>query len=275
MQRESKLARHQAPAMLQPARRGRRNEGNMLQRLQALTVIAFCFAMAGSVHASSIAVTEFEFNPVGADETSPEWIELFNYGLQAVDIGGWTLKDNATSVYTFPAGFTIPSGGYAIAARDRDAFIDKWLGGTDDPRVAATSTPFVMNNSSPGDGLYLRNGDGDLIWSLGYNIGTADMTPVSTGRATFLAIDDFSVTNYGEPPQHGAALIIRNGLDGTGTLGYEDNVHAPDPHMYSPASASTTFGSPLLGHYTVIPEPAALSLFALGGLVVSLLRRRR
>jgi Lamin Tail Domain len=241
-------------------------------------VISAMFALPGAVNASTVAITEFEYNPVSTDEDSPEWIELFNYGKVPVDIGGWTLKDNATSIYEFPTGFTIPSGEYAIAARDRAAFVLKWLGGVDDARVAAGNTPFVMNNSSPGDGLYLRNGDGDLIWSLGYNIGTADATAVSIGRATFLTIDDFSVTNYGEPPQHGPAHIIRSGLDGTGTLGYEDNNQTADPFMYSVLPVNTTaqtlsWGSPLLGGYTVIPEPGTITLLI--GIAAGLLSFRR
>jgi hypothetical protein len=247
----------------------------MRLRLIGLTLLVTSLAF-GTIQAATIAITEFEVDPSGADETAPEWIELFNYGLQPVDIGGWTLKDNATSIYTFPSGFTIPSGGYAIAARNRTNFINKWLGGVDDPRVAAGDTPFVMNNSAPGDGLYLRNASAELMWSLGYNI-TTTTDPISGQRATFLAINDFSENNYGEPPQHAPALINRNGTDGTGTLGYEDNNRTDDPFMRTPSPTTfpNTRGSPLEGHYTVIPEPAALLLFAIGGLSITLLPRRR
>jgi hypothetical protein len=246
----------------------------MLRRTVA--AIAICSIAVAASKASTIAITEFIIDPFGADDTAPEWIEVFNYGQNSVDLGGWTLKDNASSVYTFPAGFTIPSGGYAIAPRNRQNFINRWLGGVDDPRVAATATPFVLNNSSPGDGIYLRDSASNLIWSVGYQVGGAlDATSASQYRATFLSIDDFSENSYGEPPQHGAALINRNGIDGTGTLGYEDNNRTADPHMYaSAADAGTTeFGSPLLGHYSVVPEPGAAVMLL--GISVGILSRRR
>jgi len=43
-----------------------------------------------------------------------DWIELYNRGTTAVDIGGWHLSDNVadTTKYTFPGGTVIPAGGY-------------------------------------------------------------------------------------------------------------------------------------------------------------------
>ncbi len=234
--------------------------------------------MGGSCHASTIAITEFIINPFGADADAPEWIELFNYGQNSVDIGGWTLKDNSSAVYTFPAGFTISSGDYAIASSNRTNFLTRWLGGADDSRVASNTFTFALNNTNPGDGLYLRNASGDLIWSLGYEVASTtggDTSAASDYRATFLAINDFSENDYGQPPQAGAALINRNGTDGTGTLGYEDNNNTADPYMYASSISPLQMGSPLLGGYTVVPEPSAIALMfsAVSGILA--LRRRR
>jgi hypothetical protein len=246
-------------------------------QLRTIGLALLLSTLAATVHASTIAITEFIIDPFGADDTAPEWIELFNYGQNSVDIGGWTLKDNASSVYAFPAGFTISSGGYAIAARNRANFVTRWLGGVDDPRVSAGDTPFVLNNSSPGDGLYLRNASNDLIWSVGYQVaGALDPSGVNQYRATFLTIDDFSENDYGQPPQAGAALINRNGTDGTGTLGYEDNINTADPHMYASSNSALQMGSPLLGHYSVVvPEPSAIALmFGVASGILALRRRR-
>lgn len=225
--------------------------------------------------ASTVAITEFMIDPVGTD-LEQEWVEVFNYGQQAVDMSGWTLKDNSSAAFTFPTGTTIPSGGYLIIAQNGVAFTARWLDGTADSRVLSTVSTtdptvdgrFQLNNSAPGDGLYLRDSDSNLVWSLGYNIATGDA--VSAARATWLAIDDFSTTNYGVPPQDGAALINRNGEDGTGTLGYEDNNRTTDPHAIQKGSE---WGSPLAGGYTVIPEPSVIGLASLG--LAALLRRRR
>jgi hypothetical protein len=248
-----------------------------------LATLGLLFALSAASNAATIAITEFIADPLGPDQEAPEWIELYNYGLSAVDIGGWTLKDNSSGVYTFPAGFTIASGDYAIATVSttssgvptgvgRQNFIDRWLGGVDDSRVVSPSHTFQLNNSNPGDGIYLRDASSNLVWSLGYN---GVPTPY---RATFLTINDFSVTNYGVPPQDGAALINRNGIDGTGTLGYEDNNNTADPKMYLSSNSTDTnqqWGSPLLGTYTVIPEPSALALLLAACTGIGALGRRR
>jgi hypothetical protein len=49
-----------------------------------------------------------------------DWIELRNTGAGAVNIGGWGLSDEADTPlkWTFPAGTTIPAGGYRIVMCD-------------------------------------------------------------------------------------------------------------------------------------------------------------
>jgi hypothetical protein len=43
-----------------------------------------------------------------------DWIELYNRGSEAVDVGGWSLTDNVGTPqkYVFPAGTVIPAGGF-------------------------------------------------------------------------------------------------------------------------------------------------------------------
>lgn len=45
---------------------------------------------------------------------SPDWIELYNDGAEAVDLSGWGLSDNTSKLFkwTFPEGTTIEAGGY-------------------------------------------------------------------------------------------------------------------------------------------------------------------
>lgn len=225
---------------------------------------------------ATIGVTEFMIDPWGTD-LEHEWIELFNYGAETADLSGWTLKDNSTGTYTFPAGASIPSGGYAVVAQNGAAFTARWLDGVSDSRVFSTRDTtdvtvdgvFQLNNGTPGDGLYLRDASGTDVWTLGFPNAT------NPYRATFLAIDDFTTTNYGVPPQDGTALIVRNGTDGTGTLGYEDNNATADPLMRASLAndGATEFGSPLAGNYTAVPEPASLAVVGLAAL--GMMRRRK
>src|SRR5690242_21353949 len=112
----------------------------------AATVAAL--SAASAAHAAQVAITEFVIDPYGSDATAPEWIELFNYGADAADLTNWTIKDNSSSAFTFPS-LTLPSGGYAIVTTNRTNFLNKWLGGADDPRVIG-DVGFVENNSAPG-----------------------------------------------------------------------------------------------------------------------------
>ncbi len=248
-----------------------------------LAAAAALVVAATGVSATTVAITEFMIDPWGTD-LEQEWVEFFNYGADTVDLSGWTLKDNASAFYTFPTGASIPSGGYVIVAQNGVAFTNRWLGGVADERVFSTIVTadpaddgvFQLNNSTPGDGLYLLNAEATTIWTVGFTVGTGN--GVSPYRATWLTIDDFTVTNYGIPPQQGDALINRNGLDGTGTLGYEDNNNTADPFAYASAAGNEEnptpeWGSPLAGGYTAVPEPASLGLLAIGSL--AMLRRRR
>ena len=57
-------------------------------------------------------------------ENSEEWIELYNRGAEEVDLGGWKLEDGID--YVFPAGTTIPAGGYLVVAKDAAVLAAKY-----------------------------------------------------------------------------------------------------------------------------------------------------
>ena len=60
--------------------------------------------------------TIFTIYEPGGEEHSPDWIEIHNMDVNAVDLGGWYLTDNANELnkWQFPYGFTIEGGGYEI-----------------------------------------------------------------------------------------------------------------------------------------------------------------
>lgn len=51
---------------------------------------------------------------VDGDGDTSDWIELYNPGAEAVDIGGWMIADADSSGWEFPAGTTIDAGGYLV-----------------------------------------------------------------------------------------------------------------------------------------------------------------
>lgn len=50
-----------------------------------------------------------------AADGGPDWIELYNGGAAAADIGGWVLRDDDdTHAWTVPDGTTVPAGGFLV-----------------------------------------------------------------------------------------------------------------------------------------------------------------
>ena len=69
------------------------------------------------------AVTTYHYRVLTTDScgNGPTISGDFNFttGAASIDISGWTLKQyNSTQSYMFPAGTTLPSGGYLVLARD-------------------------------------------------------------------------------------------------------------------------------------------------------------
>jgi len=230
----------------------------------ATLIVCCCFTPSKSY--ATIVITEFINNPTGSDERF-EWVELFNAGPTAANLTGWTLKDNSVNTFTFQ-DVVMQSGGYLIVANNKTDFQARWLAGVADDRVIG-NRGFNLNNTAPGDGLYLRNAAGDLVFSLGYAIGPDGEPASDESRATFLT-EFTGRTNYGIPPQDGAALMRRAGEDFPGELGYELNSITTDPFAYT---AGGDTGSPLLGGYSVVPEPNCVAVLGLGALMLA--RRRR
>lgn len=47
-----------------------------------------------------------------AEGVETDWLELFNAGTTSVALGGWTLQGDGVTAFSFPAGMTLPAGGF-------------------------------------------------------------------------------------------------------------------------------------------------------------------
>ena len=63
---------------------------------------------------NDILFSEVHYHPAG-DEEAQEFIELYNAGVQWVDLGGWAFTSGIE--FTFPAGTVLEPGGYLAVAR--------------------------------------------------------------------------------------------------------------------------------------------------------------
>jgi len=63
---------------------------------------------------ATIIITEILQNPNAVSDASGEWFEVYNQGTQAVDMIGWTIKDNGADSHVINNSVVISAGGYAV-----------------------------------------------------------------------------------------------------------------------------------------------------------------
>ncbi len=194
-------------------------------RIRDSLSVALLFTTSGVLCGQTVAITEFVNNPAGED-VGREWVEIFNYGLNSVDLTGWSLDDMDFDSFMFPPGTVIPPCGYLIlvspgkideftpeisAAQAKAVFEREWLGGVTDDRVLGMG-PFELEDE---DELVLADDGGSLRWIVSWIDDEND-------SATFLVEDDFAQFLWGLP---GGPYIDRAGddLDEPGLIGYERN----------------------------------------------------
>ncbi len=114
---------HRGSSLSRPPRRafvekGRWRRGAAAFALATLPHLAFLAPTSAQGTAPSI--TEFMAANGGslslADNSTPDWIELFNPGATAFDLAGWHLTDSIESParWTFPPGASIAAGAYLV-----------------------------------------------------------------------------------------------------------------------------------------------------------------
>ena len=226
--------------------------------IKSIILISIILLLAQGAR-GQIAITEFVNDPLGDDtDTGREYVELFNYSADSVDIMNWTIKDeDSDSLVGATTSTIIPSGGFLLYASGKSAVETDWFGGVADDRIIEYGGPNseTMQLSNSGDELILMNSTGDTVWAIAYSnddkwdtVGTAD-----DGYSTYLSYDvDFTVvtSRWGTKAAPG---IIRNGADtsvvDTGTvLGYEGGAFTVD--AFARLSTNGDAGSPLAGYYT-------------------------
>jgi Lamin Tail Domain len=103
---------------------------------------------------TDVLITEFLADPKGVTDAYGEWIELHNPTAVAVDLTGWTLKDDGYNKHVF-GSLTIGPGEYKVLARSADP---KLNGGVQN---AYPYADFTLTNS--GDQIVLLDKAGKEV----------------------------------------------------------------------------------------------------------------
>jgi micrococcal nuclease len=109
---------------------------------------------------TGVKIAHIQADAPGNDSENPngEWVEMVNEGSAAVNLEGYSIKDEATHIYTFPA-FTLQPGATVrlYSGRGQDDASSLYWG------LAGKA---VWNNG--GDSAFLRDSEGNLVDSYTY-----------------------------------------------------------------------------------------------------------
>ena len=205
-----------------------------LRHLLALFALLAC-----GTAAAEIIISEIMYNPQGSDiqagEFNKEWVEIFNSGSGAVDLGGWTLEDLQDGQVStpIPAGTMLLPSEALVLTGDAASFDANWGGGIN--RVELGSFPTLANAPSPSNEIVAIRDSASVIRDL-VNYDDEGDWPAddgSDGASIFLQPEALSPTlnDIGSNWLPGMAGVYGNYFAAGGDLGENHG---------SPGSVATT-----------------------------------
>ena len=81
-----------------------------------LFIAIFGIGSFSTVSATPI-INEIMQNPAGVSDTTGEWFELYNPTATAIDLNGWTLRDEGTDSHTIGQSLIIDPFGFLVLGR--------------------------------------------------------------------------------------------------------------------------------------------------------------
>lgn len=207
----------------------------------SLLVLVLTAGLLPATASAQLRITEAESSEASGTFTTADWWELTNFGLSPVNLTGYTMDDSSASVGSSVAltGVTsIAPGESVVFVEDltEQEYRDWWGSGLSLSVQVGSYSGSGVSFSSGGDGVTLFDSGGTLVDS------------VSFGSATSGTTFEFDNGSSGRSPV---------GLSAEGVNG-------------AFLSQNGDIGSP-----GAVPEPATLTLGALGLASLLTLRRRR
>jgi hypothetical protein len=118
---------------------------------------------------STVVINEIHYNPDVKTELV-EFVELYNFGPREFDLSGWYFSDGIS--YQFPAGTTLPAGGYIVVTEDPYLAYNPV---TIVQKYGAVSSsvygPFAGNLSNEGERIILCDAQGNVVDEVNYQLG--------------------------------------------------------------------------------------------------------
>lgn len=171
---------------------------------------------------ATLVISELMANPYNSYDSAGEWFELHNVGPVAVDLKGYTIKDEDFNEFTIDTSLVVDPDGYLVLGRFDDPALN---GGVMVDYVYGTE--MVLINS--GDELVILDTDRKVVDRLVWGTGTDFAIPSGASlQVVDIAADNFAFSAWCE------AGISMPGGD-AGTPGLPTNCDPePDDENYLP-----------------------------------------
>jgi len=151
---------------------------------------------------TNIIITEIMNNPNAVGDVEGEWFELFNGGIQSVELGGWGIRDNGDDAHLISTSRFISPGEFLV------------FGSNANPSTnGGISIDYVYNNISLGNGsdeLLLLDSHNGVHDSVAWDDGVTFPDP---SGASMMLIDP------GADNSMGSNWVISNTTFGLGDMG--------------------------------------------------------
>ncbi|HXF09673.1 MAG TPA: LamG-like jellyroll fold domain-containing protein, partial [Desulfuromonadaceae bacterium] len=143
-------------------------------------MILFLWLLAVSVRAdTSLVFNEIMYHP-STNESTMEWVEVYNQMAVDLDISGWSISGGVQ--YTFPANTVIHGSGYLVVASSPTTLV----GSTGLTNIIGPFTGQLTNTDSK---LQLRNNNGRVVDEIHYDV-EGDWPVAANGAGVSLAKRD-------------------------------------------------------------------------------------
>ncbi|TWU26075.1 lamin tail domain-containing protein [Bythopirellula polymerisocia] len=216
----------------------------MLPSIQLVVFLLTCFSTRLAV--AEVIISEIMYDPQGSD-TNKEWVELFNTGSSAVDLGGWTLEDiqDGSVSSVIQSGVVLLPSQALVLTGDSALFDVNWGLGIN--RLQLSSFPTLANTPSPTNEIIaIRDHLGIVRDQVNYDdeFGWPDLVG-SDGESIFLRPNALSASQNDDGTNwlpsmtglYGAFFTSMGGLgENHGSPGYVER-QIQEPFVPSPDAA--------------------------------------
>jgi hypothetical protein len=98
-----------------------------MRKLSVLTTLVFVVSLwsfAAAVNYGDITVTEIMQNPDAVYDDDGEWFEVYNKSADAINLNGWTVRDDGTDSFVIDGDLVVEAGEYAVLGRNGDPAVN-------------------------------------------------------------------------------------------------------------------------------------------------------